>query len=155
MGSGKTLVGALVAERSHAKFFDLDHLVEHEAGMSIAEIFATSGEATFRALEKAVLPRALQSDSVVALGGGAVMDDDNWVLISERALTVYLEIPFASAWRRIGKLAGRPLISGRTASEVEALYERRRNRYEQAAHRVDGDRPAGEVADDVMKLWSA
>ena len=83
------------------------------------------------------------------------MDDDNWVLISERAVTVYLEISFESAWGRIGKLAGRPLISGRTASEVEALFERRRKRYEQAAHRVDGDRPAGDVADDVMKLWSA
>ena len=71
------------------------------------------------------------------------------------ALTVYLEISFQSAWRRIGKLAGRPLISGRTPSEVEALFERRRKRYEQAAHRVDGDRPPGEVADEVMKLWSA
>src|SRR5256885_14086250 len=79
------------------------------------------------------------------------MDDDNWVLISERALTVYLEIPFASAWGRIGKLAGRPLISGRTASEVEALYERRRKRYEQAAHRVDGDRPAGGGGRDVVE----
>ena len=155
MGSGKTLVGGLVAERSHSRFFDLDHLVEHEAGMSIAEFFATSGEAAFRALERKVLPRALQSDTVVALGGGAVMDDDNWALISERAVTVYLEIPFQSAWRRIGKLAGRPLISGRTASEVEELFERRRKRYEQASHRVNGDRPAGEVADDVMKLWSA
>ena len=155
MGSGKTLVGALVAERVHAKFFDLDHLVEHEAGMSIAEIFATSGEPAFRALERKVLPHALQGDTVVALGGGAVMDDDNWVLISERAVTVYLEISFQAAWGRIGKLAGRPLISGRTASEVEALFERRRKRYEQAAHRVDGDRPAGDVADDVMKLWSA
>jgi len=155
MGSGKTLVGALVAERVHAKFFDLDHLVEHEAGMSIAEIFATSGEPAFRALERKVLPHALQGDTVVALGGGAVMDDDNWVLISERAVTVYLEISFQAAWGRIGKLAGRPLISGRTASEVEALFERRRKRYEQAAHTVDGDRPAGEVADDVMKLWSA
>ena len=154
MGSGKTLVGALVAERVHAKFFDLDHLVEHEAGMSIAEIFATSGEPAFRALERKVLPHALQGDTVVALGGGAVMDDDNWVLISERAVTVYLEISFQAAWGRIGKLAGRPLISGRTASEVEALFERRRKRYEQAAHTVDGDRPAGEVADDVMKLWS-
>src|SRR5256712_12692185 len=112
MGSGKTLVGALVAERAHAKFFDLDHLVEHEAGMSIAEIFATSGEQAFRALERKVLPQALQTDSVVALGGGPVMDDDNWVLISERALTVYLEIPFESPWPRIRKVGRPPVLSG-------------------------------------------
>jgi shikimate kinase len=155
MGSGKTLVGALVAERARATFFDVDHLVEHEAGMSIADLFATSGEQVFRALEKQVLPRALQPGAVVALGGGAVMDDDNWALISGRATTVYIEVPFEMMWRRIGRSASRPLVSGRTASDVEALFERRRARYEEAEHRVDGDRPPKEVAEDVLKIWSA
>ena len=155
MGSGKTVVGALVAERAQAEFFDLDHLVEHEAGMSIADFFATSGEPAFRVLEKKVLPRALKPDTVVALGGGVVMDDDNWALISERATTVYIEVPFDMIWGRIGRSPGRPLISGRTASDVEALYNRRRARYEQAEHRVDGDRAPGEVAQDVVKIWSA
>ena len=155
MGSGKTVVGALVAERGRAEFFDLDHLVEHEAGMSIADFFATSGEPAFRVLEKKVLPGALKPDTVVALGGGVVMDDDNWALISDRATTVYIEVPFEMMWRRIGTSPGRPLISGRTASDVEALFERRRARYEQAQHRVDGDRDPGEVAKDVLKIWSA
>ncbi len=52
MGSGKTLVGALAAERAHARFFDLDLMVEDKAGMPIADIFATHSEATFRTLEK-------------------------------------------------------------------------------------------------------
>ncbi len=155
MGSGKTLVGALVAERARATFFDLDHLVEHEAGMSIADVFATSGEQVFRALEKQVLPRALEPGAVVALGGGVVMDDDNWDLIRGRATTVYIEVPFDMMWRRIGKSPVRPLISGRTASDVEALYERRRARYEEAEHRVGGDRPPNEVAEDVLRIWSA
>src|ERR1051326_8859047 len=121
MGLGKTLVGALVAERTKSTFFDVDHLVEHEAGMSIADLFATSGEQGFHTLEKRGLPRALQPGAVVALGGGVVMDDDNWALITGRATTVYLEVPFEMIWRRIGKSPSRPLISGRTASEVEAL----------------------------------
>jgi shikimate kinase len=83
------------------------------------------------------------------------MDDDNWALITGQATTVYLEVPFEMIWRRIGKSPSRPLISGRTASEVEALFERRRARYEQAEHRVDGDRPPKEVAEDVQNLWSA
>jgi shikimate kinase len=155
MGSGKTMVGAIVAERSHATFFDVDHLVEHEAGMSIADLFATAGEPAFRSLERQVLPRALQAGAVVALGGGAVMDDDNWALISERATTVYIEVPFESVWERIRLVPGRPLLAGRTAQEVQAVYELRRSRYEQALHRVNGDRPPGEVAGDVLKLWSA
>ncbi len=155
MGSGKTLVAALVAEHLHADLFDLDHMVEHEAGMSTADIFATSGEHAFREFEKQVLPRALKPGAVVALGGGAVMDDDNWDLIARSAVTVYLEVPFDLVWQRIRQAPGRPLIAGRTASDVEALYERRRGRYEQARHRVDADRPPLEVANDVMKIWSA
>ncbi len=49
MGAGKTLVGALVAERARAPFFDLDHMVEDKAGMSIGELFATHSEEAFRA----------------------------------------------------------------------------------------------------------
>ncbi len=155
MGSGKTVIGALVAQRSHATFQDLDHMVEDMAGMSIAEIFATHSEQAFRALEREALPRALQPGAVVALGGGVVMDDDNWALVSSRAVTVYLEVPFELLWGRISPMPGRPLVSGRTAAEVQDLYERRRSRYEQAAFRVDGAREASEVADEVMQLWSA
>ena len=155
MGSGKTLVGALVAERAHAPFADLDLMVEDKAGMPVADIFATHNEAAFRALEKELLPVALKPGTVVALGGGVVMDDDNWALISEHAVTVYLDASFATLWERIGHLAGRPLLARRWREEVEALFESRRRRYEQATHRVDAGRDAGAVAADVMKHWSA
>lgn len=154
MGAGKTLVGALVAERSRAKLFDLDIMVEDRAGMPIADIFATHSEAAFRALEKELLPQALRPGAVVACGGGVVMDDDNWTLLSKEAMTVYLEVPFATLWRRIGRLSGRPLIARRSEAEVEALFEHRRPRYEQATHRVDGDRDAMTVANEVIGLWS-
>jgi shikimate kinase len=155
MGSGKTLIGALVAERSHADFYDLDHLVEDEAGLSIAEIFATHSEAAFRAYEKATLPKLLLSNSVVALGGGVVLDDDNWRLITDKAMTVHLRVPFDVIWTRIKNLGTRPLIVNRTEAEVEELYNHRLPRYEQADHSVDGTMPAGDVANEVLKLWSA
>jgi len=155
MGAGKTLVGALVAERAHARFFDLDQLVEDKAGMSVAEIFAIHSEETFRAFEKAALPDVLRPDTVVALGGGVVMDDENWLVVSTRATTVYLEVPFDTIWERIHHLPGRPLAFNRTAAEVERLFERRRARYEEASHRIDATAEAGLVADEVLKLWSA
>ena len=154
MGSGKTVVGALVAQRARARFFDLDHLVEDRAGMSIAELFATHSEDAFRAFEKEMLPRVLQPAAVVALGGGVVLDDDNWRLVSSTATTVYLDVPFKTIWQRIHHLPGRPLILNRGESEVEALLERRRARYEEADHRVDGDRDMSVVADEVLQLWS-
>ncbi|HKW60152.1 MAG TPA: shikimate kinase [Candidatus Dormibacteraeota bacterium] len=154
MGSGKTLVGALVAERARAGFADLDLMVEDRAGIPIADIFATHSEARFRALEKELLPGALRADTVVALGGGVVIDDDNWALIKDQSTTVYLEAPFETLWRRVGHVPGRPLIAHRSKDEVEALYERRRLRYEEADHRVDAGREPAAVAADVLKIWS-
>lgn len=155
MGAGKTLVGALVAQRANAQFFDLDTMVEDKAGMSIAELFATHSEEAFRAYEKETLPSVLKPGAVVALGGGVVIDDDNWRLVRENAMSVYLEVPFAVLWERIRYFHMRPLIQNRPASEVEELLEQRRPRYEQAAYRMDGTRPPGELADEVLKLWSA
>jgi shikimate kinase len=155
MGAGKTLVGALVADRAHAQFFDLDTMVEDKAGMSIAEIFATHSEDAFRAFEKSTLPTVLKPGVVVALGGGVVMDDDNWRLVAEQTISVYLEVPFEVIWERIRHYHGRPLIFNRSAVEVEELLELRRPRYEEATFRVDGTRPAGALADEVLQLWSA
>ena len=155
MGSGKSVVGALVAARTKARLFDLDLMIQHEAGASIAEIFANQGEPAFRELESLLLPGALKPGAVVALGGGSLINDASWALVAARAVTIYLEVPFETIWARIRRLSGRPLASGRSRDDVEELFERRRPRYEQALHRVDGDRPPAEVADEVIKLWSA
>src|SRR6266851_1192017 len=139
MGSGKSLVGALVADRARAPFHDLDLMIENEAA--------------FRSLESRLLPDALQSGAVAALGGGTVMDDANWQLIQQRSVPVYLELSFETIWERIGRTENRPLIAGRLRGEVADLFERRRPRYEQAAHRVDAGRSPDEVATDLLALW--
>lgn len=154
MGSGKSVVGALVAQRAGAPFHDLDLMVEGEAQMEIPEIFATGGETAFRELERRILPKALEPGSVVALGGGAVMDDASWRLVQERSTPVYIDVRFDTIWQRIHAQGGRPLIAGRSKAEVEALFEIRRARYEQTSNRVDGERSIDAVADEVLKLWS-
>lgn len=154
MGSGKSVVGALVAYRANVPFFDLDFMIENEAAMSISEIFATRGESAFRSLESRMLPDALKQGAVVALGGGTAMDDANWQLICERATSVYLELKFETIWQRIGRSETRPLVAGRLRREVADLFDRRRHRYEQADHRVDADRSPDEIATDLLALWS-
>jgi shikimate kinase len=153
MGSGKSSVGALVAERAGAPFIDLDAMIEKDAGIDIARLFESRGENAFRAIEARLLPASLRPGAVVSLGGGAPIDDANWTLIQRSALTVFLDVPFATLWRRI---AGeeRPLVKGRTRADLESLLERRRPRYEEATHKVDANRPAGVVADEILKLWS-
>ncbi|MFI5282199.1 MAG: shikimate kinase [Candidatus Dormibacterales bacterium] len=154
MGSGKSVVGALVAARAGAPFRDLDQMIEVDAGEAVAAIFATRGEKAFRAIEKRLLPRALEPGAVVALGGGAIMDDESWLVVRTQALPVYLEVPFDAIWSRVAGAQDRPLIAGRTRAEVEALFEARRRRYEESPNRVGGGRAPEVVADEVLKLWS-
>jgi shikimate kinase len=153
MGSGKSVIGALVAYRAGAPFHDLDFMIETEAGMTISQMFSVRGEAAFRALESKLLPDALRDGSVVALGGGTPMDDANWDLIRRRSTSVYLELPFDSIWERIGRTDGRPLLEGRVRNDVKGLFDSRRARYEEATHMVDADRSPDEVATDVLALW--
>jgi shikimate kinase len=154
MGSGKSMVGALVAQRAGAPFDDLDMVIENEAGMPISDIFATQGEAAFRAMESRLLPKVLKPGSVVALGGGAPIDESNWRLIIEGSTTVFLDCSFNTIWSRISGATRRPLVAGKSRAELEALLEERRPRYLEAVHRVDGDRRADVVADEILQLWS-
>lgn len=154
MGCGKSVVGVLVAQRAGAPFRDLDFVIESEAGMPISEIFATRGENAFRATEARLLPKVLEPGTVVALGGGAPIDEANWRLILDRSTTVFLDCGFDSIWNRISGTINRPLLASRSRAELEALLEERRPRYLEAVHRVDGDRPADVVADEILQLWS-
>jgi shikimate kinase len=154
MGCGKSVVGVLVAQRAGVPFRDLDSVIENEAGMSVAYIFATRGESGVRAMESRLLREVLRPDEVVALGGGAPIDDSNWRLIKERSVTVFLDCGFKTIWNRINGVANRPLVAGKSRTELEALLEERRPRYREAVHHVNGDRPANVVADEILQLWS-
>jgi shikimate kinase len=154
MGCGKSAVGVLVAQRAGAPFHDLDLAIENEAGMSITDIFAIKGEPAFRAMESRLLPDLLEPGAVVALGGGAPLDEANWKIIVERSITVFIDCGFEGIWDRIKGSDNRPLLASKTQAELEALLQERRPRYMEAIHRVDGDRPADVVAEDILKLWS-
>src|SRR5437588_1625661 len=77
MGAGKSSVGALLAERLGLQHFDVDAWIEDEEGASIGTIFATRGEAAFRALEAQMLPSFLAAERpcVLSVGGGAVTQE--------------------------------------------------------------------------------
>src|SRR5215472_681647 len=136
MGSGKSTVGTLVAERTGARYIDLDAMIEERCGMTIAEVFERRGEAVFRDLETQVLPEALTPGTVVALGGGTPLRDANWSLIRERAVTVWLEAPLGVLIARASSHEGdRPLLRGRGEAELRALLDSRLSRYGEADHR--------------------
>jgi shikimate kinase len=154
MGCGKSAVGMLVAARTGAPFHDLDLVVESECGMSISDFFAMHGEAAFRTLESRLLPTVLETGAVVAVGGGAPLDEENWRLLNERAVTVFIDCEFETIWRRTSGTTNRPLAEGRTPEQLQELLHLRLPRYRQASHHVNGDRPADVVASEIVSLWS-
>lgn len=154
MGAGKSTVGRRAAELAGAAFVDLDLLVERESGRSIPDLFRTRGEAGFRACEAARLRDALVESAIIAVGGGTPMDDASWRLMRERAITVWLDAPLDELLRR-ADAATRPMLQGRSADEVQELYQVRARRYGEADHRLDGTGAVEELAREVARLWEA
>ncbi|HWS77351.1 MAG TPA: shikimate kinase [Thermomonas sp.] len=111
MGSGKSHVGGLLAARLGVDFVDLDARIQAEAGMPISAIFASEGEAGFRARESRALADALARDGqVVATGGGAVLDAGNRAAMRANGHVVYLQVEAGEQLRRIAGDTGRPLL---------------------------------------------
>ncbi|MEI7728162.1 MAG: shikimate kinase [Verrucomicrobiota bacterium] len=111
MGVGKTTIGHLLAAQLDFRFVDTDQLIEAQAGHTIAEIFAKSGEATFRELERQVV-QALKtySNTVIATGGGLPCLGDNLAELKTHALTVCLWASPESVYERVRHQAHRPLL---------------------------------------------
>ena len=153
MGSGKTTVGGLVAERLGTSLRDTDHDVVATTGREISEIFVDEGEAAFRALERAAVAEALLThDGVLALGGGAVLDPDTRDLLVGHDV-VFLRVGLADAVRRVGLGTSRPLLLGNVRGRIKTLLDERTPVYESVATLVvatDGRTPE-DVADEIRE----
>ena len=126
MATGKTNIGRLLAGLLGWSFMDTDVMVIERAGKSIPEIFATDGEAAFRAFEHTcVLDASKISDSVVALGGGAIMEDGNRRAIASSGGTlVCLEADIDTIVERVSRKDNRPLLAGLNPQQRRAKIER-------------------------------
>lgn len=155
-GSGKSTVAHALGERWQLRVRDTDADVERTAGKPIAEIFVDDGEPHFRDLERAaVLAGLAEHRGVLALGGGAVLDE-----VVQRALAAYvdgggavvfLDVSLAAAAPRVGFNVSRPLLLGNPRARWLELMEARRPVYEQVSTlRVGTDeRTPDEVASAV------
>lgn len=154
MGAGKTTVGRLLAERWAVGFRDTDEDIELAEGRSISDIFVDSGEAVFRALEHDAVAAALAShDGVLALGGGAVLDESTRSLLAGHRV-VFLRVGLSAAASRVGLGVARPMLLGNVRGQMKKLLDERTPIYRSVAVlTVDTDeRAAEDVADEVGRL---
>ncbi len=140
MGSGKTTVGPLVAERLGWSFVDVDDVIEAEAGCTIPEIFSREGEAAFRERERATIARffggarlAGGDGLVLALGGGAIENaaTRELLLTAPDTLMVHLQVELATTLERCrGTEHLRPVLADEAG--LAKRYEQRLPLYRMA-----------------------
>ena len=153
MGSGKSTVGAIVADALGCPFLDLDDLIVKKAGKSIPDIFAQDGEPAFRQLEATLLRQTVnkyaENTIVLSLGGGTLTTPSSASLVHDKTVCIYLRASLETLQQRLeGQTAGRPLADDAFATRL-ALRE---PIYEETAHVIidtDGLAP-DEVADEII-----
>lgn len=153
MGSGKTTVGALLAEALGVAVRDTDADVEAVDGRSVSDIFVESGEERFRELESAAVAAALADHGgVLSLGGGAVLDPGTRGLLAGHTV-VFLRVGLTDAVKRVGLGVGRPLAIGNVRARLKALLDERTPIYESvASFAVDTDgRSPEDVAAEIVE----
>lgn len=145
-GSGKTAVSTMLAERLGRKIFDTDTIVSEKAGMTIPEIFAAQGEAGFRKLETEVTAEVGKlSGNIISTGGGVVTVADNYELLHQNGVIVWIE-------RDTNKLArdGRPIS---LSSDLNELYAARLPLYERFADiKADNNGDINDTVNAIMEM---
>lgn len=124
MGAGKSTIGRRLAERLGLSFIDLDQTIETRTGVDIARIFDIEGETGFRRRESALLDELTQlKGTVLATGGGAILDPKNQQHLSARGVVVYLRARVATQLTRT-RNTDRPMLrSDDPAKRLAELIE--------------------------------
>ncbi len=156
MGTGKTTVGRAVAQRLGFAFMDSDHEIERQEGRSIADIFASAGEPAFRDLERAFVEGGHPpSRTVVACGGGLVVQPGMPARLAERGVTICLHASLETILERTGRQNDRPLLDVPDPAErIRALMAIREPIYRSVGTLVLTDaRPLRDVVTHVIRIW--
>jgi shikimate kinase len=134
MGSGKSTVGKLLAERSGRLFQDTDQLVVHRLGRPVHQLFSIYGQDAFRDHETSVLKGLEPSGKILATGGGIVVRDANWLELRRLGLTAFLDLAVEVLIERLEKSAKRrPLLEfDDWQDRLRKLLDDRRSQYEKA-----------------------
>lgn len=152
MGSGKSTVGELLAAQLGVAFRDTDADIVAAEGREISDIFVEDGEERFRALERAAVRTAVaEHTGVLALGGGAILDDGTRELLAGLPVA-YLSMDVEEAVKRVGLNTARPLLAVNPRRQWRELMDARRHLYTEVARVVvaTDDRTPEEVAQAVL-----
>jgi len=139
MGSGKTTVGKLLAQKLNKKFIDTDEYIENEEKITINEIFSRFGETCFRNLETDTVKKICLSDNqIISTGGGIVEKPENIKILKKKGIVFYLYAPVDELYSRIKNEKNRPLLNNDAPKwALEKLFHKREKLYELCDFKID------------------
>ena len=162
MGSGKSTIGPILANTLGFEFVDIDKFIEKKVQKRIVDIFATEGEQAFRAVEHLSLKEIAARDRcVVSLGGGTIANEENFQLIRESGIIVYLQLSPEEILQRVHHRTDRPLLTSADGTRlpkeemqqrVQDLLQRREQFYGRADVVIQADRKrVGATVDEIAR----
>jgi len=159
MGSGKSTIGKLLAEKSKSNFIDLDDAIEKQTNKSVSQLFKEGRENVFRMEEqRALFNTFLQEKIVVACGGGTPCFGFNLMLMEHYGLPVYLECSVEELYNRLlPESKHRPLISNLSGDDlkdyIEKKLEERKAFYQKANFTVNANKSPENVYKQILSLY--
>ena len=156
MGVGKTTLGKIVAKKIGLKFIDTDANIEENCSMKISEIFKRKGEKFFRLEENKEVSKSLkESNSVIALGGGAFINKTIRDNVLKSAVSIWLDVDLKDLNKRIKWNNKRPLLNEENnLKKINELYDERKNIYKLANHKINCNNLSKEsIAKKIITLY--
>jgi len=156
MGVGKTTYGRKVSAILGVPFIDIDQAIENEIGHSISWIFENAGEDSFRQMEENKIKEALEAQKpmVLALGGGAFLNETTRALIKKAAISVWLSSAAEVIFNRVSVRKDRPLLEGveDKLGKIKDIMDARADFYNQADVKIMTDTGnQREIATKIIK----
>ncbi|MDD3012776.1 MAG: shikimate kinase [Candidatus Gastranaerophilales bacterium] len=156
MGSGKTTVGKLLAQKLDKKFIDTDEWIENEEKISINEIFSRFGESCFRNLETDILKKiCLSGNQIISTGGGIVEKPQNIDILKKKGIVFYLYAPVEELYQRIKNEKNRPLLNNDAPKwALENLLKKREKFYELCDIKIDTtDKNVDQITSEIIEKF--
>ncbi|MFF2795124.1 shikimate kinase [Lysinibacillus xylanilyticus] len=134
MGSGKSALGRRLSYLLKMPYYDMDHEIVRQQGMTIPQIFEKYGEARFREIETEFLKKFRDEACIISTGGGVAINAENRKIMRRSGLVFFLDATFEDIYKRIQHDPNRPIVQSSTKEELEKLYHYRRRFYRETGH---------------------
>ena len=156
MGSGKSTIGRLISKKLSQKFVDIDEIIEDEANMKINDIFSKKGEIFFRNLEEKITLKSLSlSKNVIALGGGAFLNEKIRKEVITNNYSVWLNCDSKTLISRLKNNKKRPLALNITDNELLELISKRSKIYSKSQFKINCHKlTKNEIVKKIIDLYN-